>query len=1016
MRLRQIVLSLTIGALSLSAPSAAFAATVFFAQTDASVQSTLPPRNQSVAQVFVSAVSGNAKTIAIRTTSGNNGSIDCSLTIKDNFNITYPMRLAIRPANATSSQPIWNGDFAWYVASSTAPDAEGNCFYNSFHTADAYQNYSYYPYSYGALTDGALVAGNTYIVLIDDSYLRWNHESWGGSSSGSGSGVMDSVNAFVPGGVGVSSFFMTISDTSSYVADHNVGISGTTTPATTPTITLLGSATTTAEFGSTFTDPGATANDAIDGNLTSAIHITGSVNTGVMGTTTLSYAVTNSSGLSATTTRDVVVACTHDCYDNVLFLPGIEGSRLYEGTGCGGAAEEKLWDPVADSVLKILRGAGDDKVKKLFLDSAGKSVCSDVYAKADDIIGTVSGSNIYKSFIDEMNGLVTDGTVAAWKATAYDWRLSLTDLLTNGAEHGGKIYYAEATSIPYIEQTLRALAAGSKTGKVTIVAHSNGGLVAKALLNQLGGLASKSLVDKLIMVGAPQSGAPESLGALLVGYNAGIYKFGFPIVSDTVARDLAANSPMTYHLLPSEDYLESTAGDSAHPVARFAGDAYSAETSAYGATIRNRADMDSFIRSFSTTNSSLIDYANTQHASLDFWSPPDGISVSQIAGWGADTVAGIDFYTPPPVSVAAALSPIRAYRPIFTEDGDGIVPVPSAIMMASSTSVKRYWVNLFTYNRDSNTGRKHKDIFEITQLEDFIKNIIKNSTSTLPAYIVTSQPATITDNKKLTFFLHSPLTLELTDASGNVTGLATDGSMTQDIPNSSYGEFGDVKYVTVPHGSSYTLTMRGQESGTFSLDMQESSGGVVTTSSTIANVPTTPTTLASLTITDGIGSASALSVDKNGDGASIVKVTPKAGETVSYVEPRRSHWGPMPLIKTDSKETSQDAVSVSTSSPVASAVSTESRATTTPIIETVATSTTETVVIQERPTIISLATKRPSVSVAAPLVVANSLPDLSQTASAYGASQQHIFAKLGSAVYNGLYGLWTALKNFFYPT
>ncbi|MCP5810435.1 hypothetical protein NL321_30250, partial [Klebsiella pneumoniae] len=58
---------------------------------------------------------------------------------------------------------------------------------------------------------------------------------------------------------------------------------------------------------------------------------------------------------------------------------------------------------------------------------------------------------------------------------------------------------------------------------MTIVAHSNGGLVAKALLNQLGGETAKSLVGRVIMIGVPQSGAPADLGAMLVGYEAGIY-------------------------------------------------------------------------------------------------------------------------------------------------------------------------------------------------------------------------------------------------------------------------------------------------------------------------------------------------------------------------------------------------------------------------------------------------------------------------------------------------------------
>ena len=80
-----------------------------------------------------------------------------------------------------------------------------------------------------------------------------------------------------------------------------------------------------------------------------------------------------------------------------------------------------------------LFGAGDDKVKNLFLDQSGESICNDIYAKEGDIIDSVGGGNIYKSFIDEMNGLKTDGTIDDWKPVAYDWRLSLDDFLNKGA-------------------------------------------------------------------------------------------------------------------------------------------------------------------------------------------------------------------------------------------------------------------------------------------------------------------------------------------------------------------------------------------------------------------------------------------------------------------------------------------------------------------------------------------------------------------------------------------------------
>ncbi|MFA5745020.1 MAG: right-handed parallel beta-helix repeat-containing protein [Candidatus Paceibacterota bacterium] len=674
---------------------------------------------------------------------------------------------------------------------------------------------------------------------------------------------------------------------------------------------------------------------------------------------------------------------------NVLFLPGIEGSRLYEGTGCGKGAEEKLWEPIGESLWKILRGAGDEKVRELFLNDTGESICDDIYTKEGDILDS-AGGDIYKSFISEINGLKTDGIIADWKPIAYDWRLSLDDLLNNGAERDGKIYYSEAASTPYLEQTLRTLASSSKTGKVTIVAHSNGGLVAKALLNQLGG-ETPQLVDRVIMVGAPQSGAPVDVGALLYGYDQGISSWGIPILHSDVARSLALNSPMAYHLLPSENYLESVASDMNHFVVRFAGDAYAKEISDYGATITNNTDLTDFLR-VSELNSSLIDYANVQHSVLDIWAPPDGVEVDQIAGWGADTVAGIDFYTQQSTDAITALEPIRAYRPIFTEDGDGTVPVPSALMMASSTSVKRYWVNLFSYNNETNSNRKHKDLFEIPSLQDFIKNIITNSTSSLPSYISTSQPPVNTENKKLTFFLHSPLTLQLTDPSGNITGLAEDDSMTQDIPDSTYGEFGEVKYITVPEGS-YQLTMHGQASGTFSLDIQETTGGTVTNSSTIANVPTTASTLASLTISGGIDTVSALSVDENGDGKSIITITPKAGETVNYVP---SVPTPVSASKrSGSSGTRNTRIPVTTTDSVTSTSSPQAIAP-------------KVVVFSEK--IVKVENLPTSASVTSPEDASVNIP---QTASVYDASQQLMIKKIVDWVYTVLYGLWSLLKKLF---
>jgi parallel beta-helix repeat protein len=735
---------------------------------------------------------------------------------------------------------------------------------------------------------------------------------------------------------------------------------------------------------------------------------------------------------------------------NVLFLPGIEGSRLYEGNGCGKATEEKLWEPF-ESVWKAVRGVGDKKVGDLSLDSTGASMCADIYAKEGDVIEAVNGNKIYASLVSEMNGLKSDGTINDWKPVAYDWRLSLDDLLSKGTQRGEKIFYEEATSTPYIEQTLRALAASSKTKKVIIIAHSNGGLVTKALLNKLGGETAKSLVDKIILVGVPQSGAPADIGATLVGHDAGIYgKYGVWVVSNAAARTLVQNSPMAYHLLPSEDYLKSTAGDAAHPVIRFSGKAYAKEAAAYGSTIANKSTLDDFLlakegdrkkpkpsdlNSAEILNPALIDYANSTHAVLDAWMPPPGVEVNQIAGWGVDTIQGIDFYTAS-TTITTFFNSKRRYKPIFIEDGDGTVPVPSALMVASSTEVKRYWVNLDKFNREQLSSRRHKDIFEIPSLKEFIKNIITNSTSTLPVYISSSQPPSAVENKKLIFFLHSSpasqasttseredspvrVTLQVKRPSGEITGIAEDDSITEDVLGSTYGEFGEVRYIIVPESGPYELMLRGQansgwasggQGGTFALSIQESSGDIVTTTTTIADIPLTASTTASLTISGSIDTTSALTVDENGNGENIITITPKVGETVNYELPQQpSPEPPVPEIPP-----ARAAGGPGYSPYIPPAVST-------PLVLGVSTTThlsaaaTTTVFITSTPRH-SVATrrtpKRPTASTPSATTV-HTFPNLSQTASVYGVSQQSALKKMGKTVYNSLHSLLRTLKSLF---
>ena len=76
---------------------------------------------------------------------------------------------------------------------------------------------------------------------------------------------------------------------------------------TAPTMSLTGSSIINLTVGGTFTDPGATASDDVDGDLTSSISVSGSVDTSTVGTYTLTYSVADAVSNSASITRTVIV-------------------------------------------------------------------------------------------------------------------------------------------------------------------------------------------------------------------------------------------------------------------------------------------------------------------------------------------------------------------------------------------------------------------------------------------------------------------------------------------------------------------------------------------------------------------------------------------------------------------------------------------------------------------------------------------------------------------------------------
>jgi pimeloyl-ACP methyl ester carboxylesterase len=503
----------------------------------------------------------------------------------------------------------------------------------------------------------------------------------------------------------------------------------------------------------------------------------------------------------------------------------------------------------------------------------------------------------------------TYGIIAT--STPYDWRLSFDDIIHNGRQlpdgHISYIAPPRAGEDPYILKTLKSLASTSKTGKVTIIAHSMGGLIAKKLMVDLGPTTTAQYIDKVILVDSPQVGTPKAVGALLHGYDLSI----FQAISSAKSHDLSQNFPSAYTLLPSAEYFHYTTD----PVITFdplvnTNPPLPSWLQTYG-NITSVTQLDSFMNGSlrsgpattsdlvtpSVTNKLLFDSAMTEHQTLDAWTPPAGVQLFTIAGWGNETLKSIH-YSPEYSCVQVvqghcilllATTTQITYTPVTTVDGDGTVVTSSQLWSNGATST-RYWVDLQKYNNDHYIANAfgwldygHSDIGEIPQLRTLLANILNDGTNaSIPnQYISMTQPPYSGMSPRLHFTLHSPLTLGFIDSNGNYTGsTATDTLFT--IPGVEYERYGEVQWLSVPASMAGQVVMHGISTGSFTLDIENQSGNIITATTSFAGIPSSTSTSATVSINPSISAtaSSTLQVDYDGNGTVDSTIKSKEGSTV----------------------------------------------------------------------------------------------------------------------------------------
>lgn len=544
------------------------------------------------------------------------------------------------------------------------------------------------------------------------------------------------------------------------------------------------------------------------------------------------------------------------CCSSIVFIPGFQGSRLY-------LEDNQLWEPNRNA-----------DVEKLYLDQDGEPVIKNIHTLAKNgdrgVIDEAFGLNVYKKFLSSMDEFVAseDNKVKEFMVLPYDWRKDIDQVAD---ELVGYVIVA---------------AERSHNHKVTLVAHSNGGLVGKLVINKLKERGKEGIVDQFIMVAVPQVGTPLAIAGLLHGDEQSIPKALGVLLNKKTARRLGENMKSSYTLMPSQRYFDVV--DS--PVITFDESVSQIfDYSNLGNTVDSFEELKSFITAsdnprlkpnfddIQTPNvlaSSFVDLADSRHSVMDSWVAPTSTKVTQIAGWGIDTIGGIDYSSKRKLLCIGGTECLEWERePVIVEDGDSTVVVPSAVIQDEET----YYLNLRDHNKWLRRNRGHADILEVESLQELIQNLAIRSTSTLSSDILSVMPESDDSTKKLRFGLHSPVSIGITDQFGNYTGLLTASSsdfvqIRQEIPNSYYMEFGEGKYAGVTGNENYQVKLKGTGSGTFTFNIEESKNGQVIEKSFI-DIPVATGTVALLTSTSNIASTT-LKIDVAGDGVYEKEIKP----------------------------------------------------------------------------------------------------------------------------------------------
>ncbi len=553
-----------------------------------------------------------------------------------------------------------------------------------------------------------------------------------------------------------------------------------------------------------------------------------------------------------------------DGVSSVAFIPGITGSRLYVNSLFG---EDKLWESIRLGDLSDIGFTKD-----------GVSERNDVYTR--DVVETLRPvvewwdyAEGYSDFMEYLNILTQEGLINEWEALPYDWRMATDKLFHYGENLGnGNISYLTGEQDePYIITRLEELAENSQTGKVTIVAHSNGGLVARNLLKYLQDTNHPLFekIDKVILVSSPLLGTPKTIGELL---------HGTTNIVEGATRDAMENMPGVYGLLPSQilmsnlndpvvevDYLAQIE----NPFKNF----YDTKITTYDDLVafllgelapRNEPDStETWMPNI--LNKTILEDVRSMHSGVDSQDFPENIEVVSIIGTDLPTARAVRYTNCLEYHVACVGKESETLHEwLFTTRGDGTVVTTSA---KGGVGVdKTVFVSLTKIGKDEGENYRHATILSSLYVQNVIKSVLLGMSDEIEGG--TEGVNTV---KRIELKVYSPVDVHFYK-DDNHTGVVKNGEENdfgreyeQEVPTSYYREWGEVTYLgTELYDDNLDITFKGKEVGMFTLTFDVYLGEELLDSYIFKDIPVNSKTEGWIELTEG--GEPILHYDGDGDG------------------------------------------------------------------------------------------------------------------------------------------------------